>query len=470
MCNRHTFVVFLGLIAFCVSITTNAFDKAPLAHNANLLRQEFINIDVQKIDRWLMLKEGDRINLPWFDGGFLPVTVEENGNTDQFRSVSGSINADHFGSALLTIGDNVLTGVIIKDGESYRLRSVGHQLYSLTQINPNNWPYQDDAMTHSDDHLQLKTHDYNQQYTYEKKNKRSAIEIVKHVENGHDLAKKLIRTEDGSRIDILIAYTTESADWALRNGLDINAEISNMMDLTNKSLGYSGVQVFLNHVGTVEVEHTVLDPIEFITDMNELTSGPGFQDLRLLRSQLKADLVSLLVFNGEHGCTHNNGLACGAGWIPRDFMQPKDFKEYGFGEESFLFGRDGFSTVNIYNAFNGYLFMHEIGHNLGAGHDKFTHITRGEDPTVDVYARGWVMIESRMTTLMSHHDLCDLINYTCRLIPFYSNPLNSYVGGVNGNPVPGQQPDAYLGPADNVSAMNRMKRTVANYKRNFPGT
>ena len=71
--------------------------------------------------------------------------------------------------------------------------------------------------------------------------KPSPVEIKEYIEDQLNLADNLFWLEDGSQIDILIAYSRDAADWAQRNGLNIGTEIYMMLNRTNNALADSGI-------------------------------------------------------------------------------------------------------------------------------------------------------------------------------------------------------------------------------------
>lgn len=73
------------------------------------------------------------------------------------------------------------------------------------------------------------------------KEKPSPVEIKEYIEDQLNLADNLFWLEDGSQIDILIAYSRDAADWAQRNGLNIGTEIYMMLNRTNNALADSGI-------------------------------------------------------------------------------------------------------------------------------------------------------------------------------------------------------------------------------------
>jgi hypothetical protein len=227
----------------------------------------------------------------------------------------------------------------------------------------------------------------------------------------------------------------------------------------------------LRLVGTTTVEYSVEEPEKLEVDAFNLSAGAGnLQELHDLRDATGADLVSLLVLNGTT-CYGVDTLACGYGFTQREHAGPGDVPGSASWEAEFA--AEGFSVVSIYAAFNAHTFSHEVSHNLGAHHDWYSFAIDGYAPTVDNFARGWILIEGGFRTLMAYNRLCELAGLGnddpafCEMLPTLSNPLQSYLGERRGDPAPGLSP-TLLGPADNKTAVNRMARTVASYRVSLP--
>jgi hypothetical protein len=247
--------------------------------------------------------------------------------------------------------------------------------------------------------------------------------------------------------------------------MDMRVEIHTMIGRANLALAASGIVPRLRLVGIAFVDYSVVDAPLLATDLTALIQGTGnLGVLHDLRDALKADLVSLLVFNGAGKCAGNPAIACGRGATPRVFPGAGD--RPGTAAWDSTFASNGFSVVNVNAAIHGDAFTHEVGHNLGAHHDWFTFADDGTTPTVDNFARGWVLFGARARTVMAYDTLCELAGIApCELLPVFSNPLQSYLGERRGDPPPGVQP-TLLGPADNRAAINRMAHMVASYRIN----
>ena len=116
------------------------------------------------------------------------------------------------------------------------------------------------------------------------------------------------------------------------------------------------------------------------------------------------------------------------------------------------------------------VFPHELGHNLGLQHDRFTEIRAGGEPTgydhgyvnqVPFEAggdttRGWL-------TVMAYSGQCGNANVHCPWLPYFSNPENVYPDD-DGDPmgIPGDAGVGVDGPADGVRAIEERKAEVAS--------
>lgn len=141
-------------------------------------------------------------------------------------------------------------------------------------------------------------------------------------------------------IDIGVFYTPQALAQAGNNVATMLGQISQAIDKTNLSYIDSGINLQLNlvHTGLVDNESGDMN-----TDLTQVaTDGDGIHDqVHALRNSLGLDLVSLIVANGSYcGLAYCYG---GAAWA--------------------------FSVVNFGCSVSNLSFPHEIGHNLGMGHD-----------------------------------------------------------------------------------------------------
>ena len=163
-------------------------------------------------------------------------------------------------------------------------------------------------------------------------------------------------------------------------------------------------------------------------DLLNLQQGvAGLSGVSALRAKYGADLVSMWV-------GAESGSEAGQAFQP--------------DSKSNAIAAYGFNVVEEQYATDNFTFAHEIGHNLGAGHDA-------SDPTPRniPYAYG-------KTFTLGNYTVGDIMsNDGVERIPYYSNPNVSYQGVPTGNP------DNSPHPADNARVMNQFAPTVAAYEK-----
>jgi hypothetical protein len=232
-----------------------------------------------------------------------------------------------------------------------------------------------------------------------------------------------------SVIDLMVVYTPQALSQAgSQAALDyrINRSIAD----TNMAMANSLVNATIRLVNETEVNYTESGTI--LTDLDNIQSGSGaFSGIPALRSQYGADLVSLWVGSGS-------GDEAGRAFQPDNLSNP---------DPSY-----GYSIVQEQYADNNYVFAHETGHNLGAGHDISDTTPRnipyayGKTFTIGNYTMGDIMSDLTVNGGLVER------------IPYYSNPNVDYQGVPTGNP------DNSAQPADNAEVMNQFAPLVANYE------
>ncbi len=242
---------------------------------------------------------------------------------------------------------------------------------------------------------------------------------------------------DPAIIDVMIVYTAEALKWARQNSSGINWIMAQGMEMAQFSLANSGTMASLNLVHSALIDYTESGSTSI--DLQRLTYTEGHTgdprgDMDVVhswRNTYHADLVVLLTASGDSG---------GRAWELNTTAGLPD---------------NGFSVTRIQYA-DSFTFIHEIGHNLGAGHHKLQNHQPG--PGLFNYSAGWRWTGS------DGNRYCSVMSYeagtyysdrqTHRMVARFSNPSIYYQGRATGHPTDG----------DNARTIRETKHAVAAYR------
>jgi len=189
-------------------------------------------------------------------------------------------------------------------------------------------------------------------------------------------------------IDLMILYTKKADDHYIGDLKDLLPAAIEDINHTFRNSGIGNVRLRLVHSDLVAYDEAGADHFDHLYRM---VDGVGsFKGLRKLRTDKGADIVGLIL-DGPSGC----GLSTRVG---------------GDAEEAFFIVHHACATIT-------YSIAHEIGHILGARHDRA--IDPNDSPIP--YAHGYVN-GTKWRTMMSYNDACG----GCPRIPFWSNPRIKY--------------------------------------------
>jgi peptidyl-Asp metalloendopeptidase len=245
-----------------------------------------------------------------------------------------------------------------------------------------------------------------------------------------------ILSDDGSTIDVLIAYTP-----AARNLQGGTSSMQALIDLgvseTNQAYADSGVTQRLHLVHSVEVAYTEAPDMGTDLDRLRATSDGHMDIVHTLRNTYGADLVQLLA---------NSPGSCGIAGM---------MTSQGAGFASLAFSVAHYTCVSP-----NYSFAHEMGHNMGLHHDSYvTGASSGTYP----YSRGYVnqaafapgaATNKRWRDIMAYNDQCAASGFTCTRLRRFSNPSNVNTG----------DPMGHAATADAARSLNQTAVTVANFR------
>ncbi len=243
-----------------------------------------------------------------------------------------------------------------------------------------------------------------------------------------------LTAEDPVEIDVMVLYTPAARDHAGDNEA-IQADVLAAVAGANEVFEQSGIHIELNLVHQAEVDYLESDSI--VTDLDRLAASDDsfMEEVHQLRDDWGADLVSLFRRGGA------GGIAGYAKLLEDESGRP-DL---------------AFSVVSDESALVDHVFVHEIGHNLGAAHAHEDDDQDGLFP----YSHG-----HRFTGDDDTHYRTVMASPTSdpprTRAPRFSSPQVEFAG------VPTGIPDGEPGAADNVRTLNFAAESVAGYQVHQP--
>lgn len=251
-------------------------------------------------------------------------------------------------------------------------------------------------------------------------------------------------TDDGSRIDVFVGYTTAARTAAGNTTAMLNL-INTAVSETNTGYANSKVHQRVALVGTSEYDYSET-AFNWNTTLERWTgTNDGYMDAaHTSRDNLKADEMVLVVADTGY---------CGIGWM------------MGSGDISPSNAPYGFVLVSIDCLTGYYSFSHEMGHNMGAHHDRTS--VGGGAVTFPFGYGFWIYnpATSRYNwrTIMAY-DTYSTYGYSAARVNYWSNPNVLYEGQPSGKPVTDSN-SAY-----NALVLNNTAWAVGRYREGNPPT
>ena len=349
--------------------------------------------------RMSALAEETQVGLNLFNDEYLVFEKDQmKKNDDNNYVIHGKAMGKDNSDALFTLEDDVMVGNIRVDGKTYQIRYAGNGIQTIREVDESKVP---DSM-----------HPIQDNTGTEKENRMT---MEKAASDGG------VAADAGDVIDVMVVYTPAAATAAGGTNA-IKAEIRLAVEEANQAYANSRVTQRLRLVHTAQVSYTEGN---MFTDLDRLKNKTdGYMDVvHSWRNTYAADLVNLWTTTGS-----------GVGYL--------------LSNES-----RGFSLNNRTLATSNFTFAHELGHNMGAHHDR----ANAGGPGYYSYSYGYQDPANNWRTIMSYN--CP---GGCARIAHFSNPNVLY------NTTPTGRPSTATDSADNARTFNNTASIVANFRQSIP--
>jgi Metallo-peptidase family M12 len=285
---------------------------------------------------------------------------------------------------LMRWNDGHITGLVGYKGRIYTVESLGGQLHAVVEMDPRQMP---------PDHAAAKpTADPRADLRPDAPAKVAAPASLPAVKPFSDAERQALEAKK-IVIDLMVLYTKRAAQHYVRDPADLLAMAVEQANDAFRNSGLGNISLRLVHTQAVDYDESEGDHFEHLYRM---VDGVGpFAEVHRLRDEKKADIVGLIV-DDPSGCGLSTRVAPDA-------------------EDAYFVVHHSCASITISIA-------HEIGHILGARHDRA--IDSNETP----FAYGHGHVNGKWRDIMSYRQSCD----GCLRIPFWSNPRVLYNGEPTG--------------------------------------
>lgn len=258
-------------------------------------------------------------------------------------------------------------------------------------------------------------------------------------------------------VDVVLGYTPGFVSYYGGESQAIT-RLNNMVDITNEAYLNSQIDATVRLVRTVAVSYTdtnsnktALEELTGYQNSQQTSPAAVFSQLRAARDESGADLVSLV---RRFNTPENEG--CGIAWLLGGGRRGSisTSSEY-FGYSVVSDGRDAGTDGKTYFCRDETL-AHELGHNMGAGHDRDTsdgddNVLQQSEYGVFDYSFGYKAASSagNFYTVMAYGD-SGQTRYRV-----FSNPRITYCGGLA---------CGVANEADNARGISQTIPTIASFR------
>ena len=259
-------------------------------------------------------------------------------------------------------------------------------------------------------------------------------------------------------IDVAVFYTPAALREAGgKSGMD--GRIMTLAVEANNAYRDSGVHQRLAVVHAEELEYTesMADDAGWDRDLDRLAGRDDdfINEVHDIRDAKGADLVHLI-----RGGRVEESVLCGLAFVSDDVYDDLAFSISMFGCDDLTFA-------------------HELGHNMGLKHDRYSDDTTDFENLPYPYSHGYVnqrafgvnvtpgrdrggVDSTCWYTIMAYNDQCEGMGQGHQLVRLFSNPRQMHLGNPLG--VTDWDPGTVDGPADAVRSLNAKRRLVADLR------
>ena len=332
----------------------------------------------------------------------LKVSATEKGSTWR-----GSVEETGESAVLMWWKDGHLSGVFGYKGHIYTIVNMGGEVHAVVETDPKMMP-PDHSPEKADNARPPADRAAAQPEATAKPRPPPRVKPLADAERQALEAKKIT-------IDLMLLYTQKAASRYIRDPGDLLELAVEQANETFRNSGLGNISLQLVHKQLIDYDETGGDQF---THLYRMVDGLGaFKDVRKLRNEKRADIVGLIL-EDPSGC----GLSTRVG---------------ADAEEAYFVVHHSCAAITISIA-------HEIGHIIGARHDRIIDANDAPFP----YGHGHVN-GTKWRDIMSYQKGCD----GCPRIPFWSNPRIMYRGEPTGT-------DA----ADNARVILEQAERVSNFR------